>query len=101
CSIQGRPAVSDTLLLLALATENSELRAQLAEVQEQCIELAVDAGELHAEIKALRRELAERHARSGGRTHSVEGDFEDAAPGVTRPVHDAAADSLRQHVDDE
>ncbi|CAA2145629.1 hypothetical protein [Methylobacterium bullatum] len=49
-------------VVLAVSVENSELRAQLAEVQEQCIELAVDAGELHAEIEALRRELVEVRA---------------------------------------
>ena len=44
--------------ILAVVIENRELRAQLAEVQDQCIELAVDAGELHAEIEALRGRLA-------------------------------------------
>lgn len=43
---------------LALQVECAELRAQLAEVQDQCIELAVDAGELHAWIEALQDELA-------------------------------------------
>jgi uncharacterized protein involved in exopolysaccharide biosynthesis len=42
---------------LALVIENRELRQQLAETQEQCVELAVDAGELHAEIEALRARL--------------------------------------------
>ncbi|MEA1835281.1 hypothetical protein U8607_24725 [Methylobacterium durans] len=45
--------------LLALAAENVELRLQLAEAQEQCIELAVDAGDLQAEIEMLRARLAE------------------------------------------
>ena len=45
--------------MLTLATENAELRLQLAEAQDQCVELAVDAGELHAEIEALRARLAE------------------------------------------
>lgn len=49
-------------LVLTLAVENAELRQQLAEVQDQCIELAVDAGELHAQIKALQAELA--HVRT-------------------------------------
>ena len=48
--------------LLALVVENSELRLQLAQVQDQCVELAVDSGELHAEIEALRKELAELRA---------------------------------------
>ncbi|KQP79269.1 MULTISPECIES: hypothetical protein [unclassified Methylobacterium] len=39
---------------LALCIENAELRQMLAEVQDQCVELAVDAGELHAEIETLR-----------------------------------------------
>ena len=42
---------------LAIALENVELRQQLAEVQDQCIELAVDAGGLHAEIEMLRAQL--------------------------------------------
>ena len=45
--------------LLILAMENAELRSQLAEAQDQCVELAVDAGELQAEIEALRAQLAE------------------------------------------
>lgn len=44
---------------LAVAIENRALRQQLAEVQDQCVELAVDAGELHAEIEALRARLAQ------------------------------------------
>jgi hypothetical protein len=44
--------------LLALTAENAELRLKLAESQDQCIELAVDAGELHVEITALRVRLA-------------------------------------------
>ena len=46
-----------TAAFLALVIENRELRQQLAETQEQCVELAVDAGELHAEIEALRARL--------------------------------------------
>ncbi|WP_083467666.1 hypothetical protein [Methylobacterium tarhaniae] len=52
--------------LLALAVENAKLRFALAEAQEQCVELAVDAGELHATIKELQAHLtvleAERDA---------------------------------------
>lgn len=43
-------------LILALATENRELRAQLAEAQELLIETAVDAGELHARVEELQAE---------------------------------------------
>lgn len=48
-----------TAEFLAVVVENAELRQQLAEVQDQCVELAVDAGELHVEIEALRARLAE------------------------------------------
>ena len=55
------------LRLLELATENAELRLQLAEAQDQLIEMAVDAGELQALIEGLQAELAkaraERYAR--------------------------------------
>jgi len=44
---------------LALVIENAELRQQLADVQDQCVELAVDAGEQHAENEALRLRLAQ------------------------------------------
>lgn len=53
----GGPVPS--LAVLELATENAELRLQLAEAQDQCVELAVDAGELHAEVEALRAQLVE------------------------------------------
>jgi septal ring factor EnvC (AmiA/AmiB activator) len=43
---------------LAVVIESTELRQQLAETQDQCVELAVDAGELHTEIEALRIRLA-------------------------------------------
>lgn len=48
-----------TAEFLAICVENAELRQTLAEVQDQCVELAVDAGELHAENAALRMRLAE------------------------------------------
>ena len=35
--------------ILELAAEVADLRIQLAESQDQCIEMAIDAGELHAE----------------------------------------------------
>lgn len=43
--------------LMAIALENVEPHQQLAKVQDQCIELAVDAGGLHAEIEMLRAQL--------------------------------------------
>jgi uncharacterized protein involved in exopolysaccharide biosynthesis len=52
------------MLVLELAAENALLRAQLAEAQDQCIELAVDAGDLHAEVVALRAEVAELRANA-------------------------------------
>jgi hypothetical protein len=45
--------------VLELASESVELRLQLGEVQEQLVETAVDAGDLHAEIEALRALLDE------------------------------------------
>ncbi|MCJ2066135.1 hypothetical protein MKK63_26045 [Methylobacterium sp. J-088] len=53
-------------LLLALATENTDLRQQLATAQDMPMETAVDAGHLHARIEAVQderdawREEAER-----------------------------------------
>lgn len=71
---QGEPDGTERTTVLALATENTELRLQLAEVQDQCIELAVDAGELHAVIEVLQRQLADAHAEleawRGGKPHS-------------------------------
>ncbi|WP_267428263.1 hypothetical protein [Methylobacterium sp. GC_Met_2] len=43
-------------LLLALATENAELRQQLATAQDMLMETAIDAGHLHARIEAVRDE---------------------------------------------
>ena len=43
-------------LLLALATENAELRQQLATVQDMLMETAIDAGHLHARIEAVQDE---------------------------------------------
>lgn len=55
----NKPRTADGVLILELATENTELRLQLAEVQDQCVELAVDSGALHAEIEALRAQLVD------------------------------------------
>jgi polyhydroxyalkanoate synthesis regulator phasin len=52
-------ADAPTTELLPLAAENAELRLQLVESQDQCVEMAVDAGELQAEIEALRAQLAD------------------------------------------
>jgi hypothetical protein len=68
--------VSDDLaaLLLALATENAELRLQLATAQDLLMETAIDAGHLHARIEAVQaerdawREEAERLGAAGLRT---------------------------------
>jgi hypothetical protein len=48
-----------TTEFLAVVIENRELRQQLADVQDQCVELAVDAGEQHAENEALRIRLVQ------------------------------------------
>jgi peptidoglycan hydrolase CwlO-like protein len=50
--------MSDDLaaLLLALATENTELRQQLATAQDMLMETAIDAGHLHARIEAVQDE---------------------------------------------
>ena len=50
--------MSDDLaaLLLALATENTELRQQLAAAQDMLMETAIDAGHLHARIEAVQDE---------------------------------------------
>ncbi len=63
--------MSDDLvaLLLAFATENAELRDQLANAQDMLVETAIDAGNLHALIEAMQVERdawkaeAERLAR--------------------------------------
>lgn len=44
---------------LALKIERAELRVQLAEVKDQCVEPAVNASELHARIEVLQEELAQ------------------------------------------
>ena len=49
-------------VILALATENAELRAALAEAQELLIETAVDAGEMHVRVEELQAELIEARA---------------------------------------
>lgn len=50
--------MSDDLaaLLLALATENTELRQQLAASQDLLMDTAIDAGHLHARIEAVQVE---------------------------------------------
>lgn len=45
-----------TALLLALATENAELREQLASVQDMLVEMAIDAGQMHARVEAIQSE---------------------------------------------
>lgn len=59
-------------LLLALATENTELRQQLASVQDMLVETAIDAGQLHARIEALQVELTDvRSQRDAWRTEAM------------------------------
>jgi hypothetical protein len=43
-------------LLLALAAENAELRDQLASAQDMLVETAIDAGNMHALVEAMRTE---------------------------------------------
>ena len=60
------------LLVLALTVENSELRQQLAAAQDQLVEMAVDAGHLHARIDALQAELtALREERNAWRAKAL------------------------------
>lgn len=57
---------SPEITILEMSVELAELRAQLAESQDQCIEMAVDAGHLHGEIRQLRRELAASNRERDG-----------------------------------
>lgn len=61
-----RHARSDDLpaLLLALATENAELRVELGEAQDLLMETAIDAGHLHARIEAVQIERDAWHAQA-------------------------------------
>lgn len=43
-------------VLLALAAENAELREQLASAQDMLVETAIDAGNMHALVEAMRTE---------------------------------------------
>lgn len=45
-----------TALLVAIARENAELREQLASAQDMLVETAIDAGNLHVLVEALRTE---------------------------------------------
>jgi len=56
-----------TALVLALATENAQLRAALAEAQDLLVETAVDAGELHARVGDLHEEVVALRAELAGR----------------------------------
>lgn len=72
-------------LVIALAAEDAELRQQLAEAQDQCVELAMDAGELYAQIPALQDELARvRDYRDVARCALDLEQFGHLAPGATR-----------------
>ena len=52
-----------TALLVALARENADLREQLASAQDMLMETAIDAGNLHALIEAVRADCNVRRAR--------------------------------------
>lgn len=54
------------LLVLTLATENTELRQQLAHAQDLLVETSIDAGQLHSRIEALQVELAAMRAERDG-----------------------------------
>lgn len=76
---------------LAVLLENAELRQALAAAQDQCVELAVIAGELHGEIETLRLRLAE-----------VEGDGAEDGPTPRAPRPGQTSEScqgqgLRSH----
>lgn len=43
-------------ILLTMAAENAELRAQLAAAQDMLMETAIDAGQMHARVEALQVE---------------------------------------------
>ena len=61
-------------LLLALAAENPELREQLGSAQDMLVETAINAGNVHALVEAMRterdawRKEAERLSRNVLRT---------------------------------
>lgn len=57
--MSDRVKSADAMLVFELATENSQLRALLAEAQDLLVESAIDAGELHAQVEDLRAQLAE------------------------------------------
>lgn len=61
-------------LILALAVENAELRAQLGEAQDLLVETAVDAGEMHARLEEVQAELIEARAeRDAWRVEAEQG----------------------------
>ena len=45
-----------SVILLTLAAENAELREQLATSQDMLVETAIDAGNMHALVEAMRTE---------------------------------------------
>ena len=49
----------DALLIFELAAENAQLRLQLTEAQTMLAGMAISAGDLTAEIEALRTRLSE------------------------------------------
>lgn len=67
-----------TALLLALTAANADLREQLASAQDTLVETAIEAGNIHALVEAMRterdtwREEAERLALPASADHDRE-----------------------------
>lgn len=55
--VPDAPLTALDIAPLELTVENADRHLQLAETQERCIEMAVDAGDLQADIEALRSAL--------------------------------------------
>src|SRR4051812_27550238 len=77
-------SVPDDMSLFELATENAELRLQLAEAQEQCVKMAMDP-----EIEDLRVRLAEVEREWDAWREMMLSDL--PGPSRNRPDHPAAA----------
>ena len=74
-------------LLLAFATENAELRDQLATAQDMLVETAIDAGNLHALIEAVQ---VERDAWKAEAERLARRDMRRDRPGPVGPRYESA-----------